>query len=322
MDSTERPEIEMLLQKGVAELEKGSLKNAHQAFLDVLKADPSNIKALVYAAASSATQQEAAAFVKRLQVVAPGHPSIQRALEWVKILPEKPDAVDLQVHRQDWVSQPIQPPQKKQSKGCFGLGLVFILGLVIIFIVFARLFLNNKAAPPYTPPVSLESPVPSALSGSIQNLPPTWTVTVSPTAEPPTLTPLPYITATPLPTVVMQYFPLLESSVYLSNPQAYVGKQFSLKGQIITFGEVEVNGKLEFGLIIQPGNPAATLAPQDKNALYPVLVIDAILDPNFRTGQWVQISGVGIDDSLKIRVALLNWNDPVISAQKVEYIQQ
>ncbi|MCJ7623989.1 MAG: hypothetical protein MUO76_10835 [Anaerolineaceae bacterium] len=321
--------LQDLIDRGIADLEKGDRKAAHKRFLEALKLDPKNVTALAFAAGSSANREAADMYLHRARGIAPDHPIISKGLEWSKTLPAKTEArqTDVQQLREDYRPTEARWDAKQGAKPktwfvVIGLTLLVLSGVLCVLLLLAGY--NYSQPDAYATQVAqvvqmtrsaqIDSSATMQESSPTRTATPTTSLTVTPTLTP-SITPTASSTQTETsqPTVVV--YPQIDYLVFTSNPELYAGVTLMLSGRVVSFGEVIIGEDMGFG--IQIGPDAGELEDETSPRL-PVLVLNIPPDPAIRLNDRITIYGRGAEDLGEIIVLGLKWIGPVILGEKIQ----
>jgi len=293
----------------------------------VLKYDAQNLNALILAAGTAATRQEAMGFLKQAQVLSPGNPEILKSLEWARLLPTQDQGVNSpDVPRESapakpwWVSQPL-PASRKRSGwiyGALGLGFLLLTAVIYFFSEQSLLYLirEHTVSPGFqTSTAGLQS------TPTLRKLPVTWTPSVIEISDTPIsqaqTTPA-YVTATPLVTLAIAYdevsYPPVDFDRFYEDPAQYDLQRLSIVGSLLWLGEIEVNDSQSFALLIEGGQDGSgTAQPRS-----PILVVDVVPGAELSVGAALHIFGVGYQPGGVVGVQGLQWDGPVIIQHALE----
>ena len=320
--------LQDLINRGIAELEKGNRAAAHKLFLDALKLDPKDVTALAFAAGSSATKEAADVFLRRARAIAPDHPMISKGLEWSKTLPSKTEVrrkgeqQSRDDHRPTGGHRDVKPATKRRTWiVALGITLLALIGVLCVLLLLAGYYYSQPDVQgtqvANVVQMTRSARIESSATMLVSSPTGTATPTISPTA---TLTLTASITPTASstqtetsqPTVVI--FPEIDYFVFTSNPELYAGKTLRLTGKVVSFGEVIMDEGAGFGIQIGPD-----LGESEDDAVpgLPVLVLNMPLDPAIRLDDRITVYGRGGGDLGEILAQGLVWIGPVILGERI-----
>jgi hypothetical protein len=226
----------------------------------------------------------------------------------------------LPIRSELWVSQPVKSPRRSWDSLLFGASGVFFF--VVVTLVLLRFLPGNKTTVTGLPTSSNQSDQSPGfqVTATLRSLPSTWTpqIAVSATKTQPFRTATPYYTPTftLTPTISDSNYPEIDLADLYANPDQYANRRLSLSGKIITFGEIELDGELQFAIQIDPDySPSQGLAPYS-----PVLILNLLPDVALQVNLPVRVLGKGAGSKITVMVNGIPWGGPVIYGDQWEII--
>ena len=307
--------IQDQIQEGKTHLKQGNQEQAHQIFLQILKEEPENILALLYAGASASGREEAEFYLLQAQELDPDNISIQKGLQWAQTLPSEPfKKPKIKKSREKTKNARISSGPLNRSSllligGLLLFGVLLTAGL-FAYTVFLAPLLSGQNPPPAPEPAVEEQAaqeIPAeleAVQSSPGALPPTWTPEPTPTQRSlPTATEVPdspvelpsissegrFTSSLPPLSPEDEEYPQVEPLTLISSPDDFIDQYLQLTLPILHVGAVMVDDVNQYVLLLDPGQEAV-----ESNIPIGVFGFSYDNEETFEAGQMITISGAGL----------------------------
>ena len=307
--------IQDQIQEGKTKLQQGNQEQAHNVFLQILKQEPKNIMALLYAGASASGREEAEYYLKQAQALDPDNTSIQKGLQWAQNQPSKPfKKTSLKKPKSKTKngrlsSGPLDRSALRLLGGLILFGVLLAAGLYAYRIIFAPRN-PGEAGPPANAQLAEEQLVPNDTAEPVSTqyepgaLLPTWTPEPTPTLqELPTRTVQPVIPAgqpsissdgrftSNLPPLSpdAQDYAIVDAQTLINSPDDFQDHYLQLTLPIMRVSAALIDGNNQYILLLDPGQISG-------KAIAPIVVfgINNNNEDAFEVGQMLTVFGAGL----------------------------